>query len=394
MSPDHIIIVGGGVIGSSIAYHLCNGPYTGSVTVVERDSSYRRASSFLSMGGIRQQFGSTENIRLAQHSIRFYERFDDTLANYKNLPPVRFRQRGYLFLVSEAMSKNFEQRYVTQRKLGADVERLDVETIRKQLPDLVVDDIAFAVFGPKDGYIDPRAVLVGFRNIAETTGATFVESAVTGLMVNGGRINGVTLDNGAILKARAVVCAAGPYAVSLAALADVELPVTPVRQQLFRCELPHYWPYRFPMIVDPSGVHWRHDDPVRNGESDRIVVARTKLDEPAGENFVCDVGRWNTDFRPPLVARLPALAAARLVEGWAGLYEMTPDHNPLIGEHSEIGGFFLANGFSGHGLMMAPAVGAAMSEILTTGSTTLCDISAFDPGRFSSGNYFEDEAMI
>ena len=394
MASDRIVIVGGGVVGSSIAWHLRTGGFEGDVVVVERDPTYRRASSFLAMGGVRQQFGSAANIRLAQHSIRFYERFDTAMRTPDHQPRAWFRQRGYLFLANDETADRFERRYERQRALAACVERLDVDAIRALVPDLALDDIRFGVFGPDDGYANPREVLAGFRHAAAAAGATYVTGEVTRLRVATGRVHGVTLDDGAVLDARAVVNAAGPFAARLAALADVALPVEPVRQHLFRCALPRRWPHRFPVVVDPDGVHWRHDDPVVPGEPDRIVVARTKLDEPPGENFECDEDRWAADFRPPLVARLPALAAAELVEGWAGLYEMTPDHNPLLGEHPALAGFHLANGFSGHGLMMAPATGAALAELLTTGASTRLDISAFDPGRFARGEAFRDDAMI
>ena len=389
MSPDRIVIVGGGVVGSSIAWHLRSGGFEGEVAVVERDPTYRRASSFLAMGGVRQQFGSAANIRLAQHSIRFYERFDDALRTPDHQPRAWFRQRGYLFLANDENAARFERRYARQRALGARVERLDVDAIRARVPDLALDDIRFGIFGPDDGYASPREVLAGFRHAAAA-----VTGEVTRLRTAGGRVRGVTLDGGASLDARAVVNAAGPFAAKLAALADLDLPVTPVRQHLFRCALPHRWPHRFPVVIDPGGVHWRHDDPVAPGDPDRIIVACTKLDEPPGEHFTCDPQRWITDFRPPLVARLPAFEAAELVEGWAGLYEMTPDHNPLLGEHPALGGFYLANGFSGHGLMMAPATGTALAELLTTGASTRLDIAAFDPGRFARGEEFRDDAMI
>ncbi len=394
MSADRIVIVGGGVVGSSIAWHLRSGGFEGEVAVVERDPTYRRASSFLAMGGVRQQFGSTVNIRLAQHSIRFYERFDDAMRTPDHQPRAWFRQRGYLFLADDENAARFERRYARQRALGARVERLDVDAIRARVPDLALDDIRFGIFGPDDGYASPREVLAGFRHAAAAAGATYVTGEVTRLDVAGGRVRGVTLDGGASLDAGAVVNAAGPFAARLAALADLDLPVTPVRQHLFRCALPRRWPHRFPVVIDPGGVHWRHDDPLAAGDPDRIIVARTKLDEPPGENFACDADRWTTDFRPPLVARLPAFETAELVEGWAGLYEMTPDHNPLLGEHPELGGFYLANGFSGHGLMMAPATGTALAELLTTGASTRLDISAFDPGRFARGAQFRDDAMI
>ena len=394
MSADRVVIVGGGVVGSSIAWHLFDRGFRGQVAVVERDPSYRRASSFLAMGGVRQQFGSAANIRLAQHSIRFYQRFDACMRTPAHRPRAWFRQRGYLFLVDAASASRFERRYERQRALGARVERLDVHAIRALVPDLHLDDIEFGLFGPEDGYANPREVLAGFRHAAAAAGAAYITGEVTKVNAAQGRVAGVTLDDGGVLEARAVVNAAGPFAATLAARAGVELPVAPVRQHLFRCALPRRWPHRFPVVVDPGGVHWRHDDPSAPEDADRIVVAFTNPDEPSGENFVADPDRWTGVVRPPLVARLPAFEAAELVEAWAGLYEMTPDHNPLLGEHPELGGFVLANGFSGHGLMMAPATGAAMAELLTTGASTTLDVGAFDPGRFARGASLHDDAMI
>ncbi|MYD70402.1 MAG: FAD-binding oxidoreductase [Acidobacteria bacterium] len=394
MATRQIVIVGGGVIGSSIAWHLRASGRDVDVTVIERDPAYRRASSFLAMGGVRQQFSSAANIRLAQRSIGFYRRFDETMGAPGARPRAWLRQRGYLFLVNDAMVERFERRYATQRSLGAKVERLSVEAIRAHAPDLRLDDIRFGLFGPDDGYANPREVLAGFRRAAEAAGATYVTGSVTGVAVAGGRVRDVTLDDVNAVPADALVNAAGPFAARLAAMAGVDLPVAPVRQHLFRCALPHRWPYRFPVVIDPTGVHWRHDDPAAPDGQDRIIVAKTRLDEPAGENFDCDLSRWEDDFRPPLVRRLPALGAVELIEGWAGLYEMTPDHNPLIGAHPAIAGFYLANGFSGHGLMMAPAVGAAMAELLTTGASTRIDIAPFDPTRFARGETFHDDAMI
>ena len=163
---------------------------------------------------------------------------------------------------------------------------------------------------------------------------------------------------------------------------------------LFRCALSARWPYRFPVVIDPTGVHWRHDDPIAESDPDRLIVAYTKLDEPPGENFDCDLSRWTTDFRPPLTRRVPGLEPLELIEGWAGLYAMTPDHNPLLGEHPAAPGFFLANGFSGHGLMMAPAVGKVLSELIRTDRADTIDVRCFDPGRFDRGELVHDEAMV
>ena len=346
------------------------------------------------MGGVRQQFSSQANIQLAQRSVRFYRRFDTDLRVPGHIPRANFSPRGYLFLATDANAERFERRYMQQRTLGAHVERLDLDGIRRLVPDLYLDDVRFGVFGPDDGYANPREVLAGFRHAAAAAGADYVADEAVGIEREQGQVRGVVLGSGDRIEGAAVVNAAGPFAARVGRLAGVDVPVQPVRQHLFRCALPRTWPYRFPVVVDPTGVHWRHEDPVDDNDTDRIVVARTRLDEPPGENFECDEERWTTDFRPPLVRRLPALVDAELIEGWSGLYEMTPDHNPVIGQHPDLGGFYLANGFSGHGLMMAPAVGEAVAELIARGTARSVDLAPFDVTRFARGEMFWDEAMI
>ena len=393
-TSETIVIVGGGVIGSSIAYHLRQDGHAGRVVVVERDPTYARASSFLAMGGIRQQFSSAVNIQLAQYSTRFYTEFDMALRVPGHVPRANFRQRGYLFLVDDALTDRFEARVERQRRLGARVKRLTLDQLSVLVPGVRLDDIRFGVFGPDDGYGEPREVLAGVRAAAAAAGAEYLTAEVVGLTRRSGRIAGVVLDSGERIPGDAVVNAAGPFAARLGAMAGIELPIRPVRQQLFRCALPVRWPYRFPVVIDPTGVHWRHDDPVTDSDPDRLLVACTRPGEPPGENFVCDLSRWETDFRPPLVRRVPGLEPLALIEGWAGLYAMTPDHNPLLGEHPAAPGFFLANGFSGHGLMIAPAIGKVLSELIRTGRSDTTDVRCFDATRFERGELVHDEAMI
>jgi glycine/D-amino acid oxidase-like deaminating enzyme len=387
-----VVIVGGGVVGCSIAWHLRHGGFNGRVVVVERDSTYSRASSFLAMGGIRQQFSAPANVAMAQYSVRFYERFDETMSVGGHVSDAWFRQRGYLFLVNAANAERFEARLERQRTLGVAVERWTVDTIRARIPDLVVDDIGFGVFGPEDGYADPRRVLAGFRAGAEHAGVEFLEGEVAQVTHDAGRVTGVRVQ-GATLSSPIVVNAAGAYAAHVARSADVDLPVVPVRQQLFRCVLPAAMAYRFPMVIDPSGVHWRHDDP-RGAGADRIIVAHSNVDEAPGENLDADMSRWEREFLPPLAARVPGFAALRPLEGWAGLYEMSPDHNAIIGEHPALHGFYLANGFSGHGLMMAPATGRAIADLIVTGRSDTVDVTPFRLARFAHGAAIHDDAML
>ena len=387
-----IVIVGGGIIGSSIAYHLRRRDPTLDVVVIERDPTYARASSRLAMGGIRQQFSSRPNIQLAQHSVTFYRRFDSEFGHL-NGGRANFRQRGYLFLVDAANEARFETRIDRQRELGAYVARLEVNQVRRLVPDLVLDDIRFGVFGPQDGYANPRAILTGLQRAAAEAGARYVADTVTSIGRSARTLQSVGLASGAEIPTETVVIAAGAYSAVMGTLVEIEVPVRPVRQQLFRCVLPRRWPYRFPVVVDPTGVHWRHEDPDGPDDSDRIIVARTNPDEAPGENFSCDMTRWTSEFRDPMVARVPALEGVQLLEGWAGLYEMTADHNPLIGEHPDLAGFYLATGFSGHGVMMAPGVGHCVSELIVTGRSSI-DVSAFDVTRFARGELFSDDAMI
>ncbi len=394
MSTADVVIIGGGVVGSSIGYHLRQDGFTGRIVVVERDDTYARASSNLAMGGIRQQFGSTVNIKLSQYSIAFYRDFDARMSVAGHTARAWFRQRGYLFLVDGPSAERFERRYAILTSRGARTRRLSVDEIRTMLPDLHVDDLVFGLIGPDDGYANPKEVLRGFRAGARAAGVEYVTAEVSTIRREDERVTGVTLASGERLDTPAVVNAGGPFAGAVAKRAGLHQPVEPVRQHLFRCDLPRYWPYRWPMTIDPGGVHWRHDDPLEPGEPDRIILARTKLDEPPGENFACDESRWLADFYPDLVRRVPAFKDVRLVEGWAGLYEMTPDHNPMIGEHPALKGFFMANGFSGHGLMMAPATGKVVSELIRCGRSETFDISDLSIERFARGELFWDEAMI
>ena len=393
MTSVDVVIVGGGVVGCSIAWHLRHGGFTGRVVVAERDSTYARASSNLAMGGIRQQFSAAANVAMARFSVRFYEQFDETMSVGGYRSDAWLRQRGYLFLVTADRAERFERRLEVQRTLGVAVERWSVDRIHEHVPGLVLDDIVFGAFGPEDGYADPRRVLAGFRAGAVHAGAEFMEGEATAIEHENGRVQGVVV-GGARIATQVVVNAAGPYAARVARMAGVELPVIAVRQQLFRCRLPARLPFRFPMLIDPSGVHWRHDDARSPGGADGIVVARTNADEPAGENLTTDMSRWDRDYAPDLVRRMPSFRDLRPIEGWAGLYEMTPDHNAIIGEHPGVHGFFLANGFSGHGLMMAPATGRAIADLIRTGRSDAIDIAPFRIERFAHGSLMHDDAML
>lgn len=394
MSRADVVIVGGGVVGSAAAWRLRHDGFSGRIVVVERDATYARASSFLAMGGIRQQFGSAVCVQMVQHSVALWREFDTRMATPSHTPRAWFRQRGYLFLADDSNAEALLAREAAQAEAGAAQRRLTVDEIRALVPGLMLDDLRFGLFGPEDGYANPREVLFGLRAAAMTAGAEYVQDEVTALEVEGGRVTGVGLASGARFAAPVVVNAGGALSGRVARLAGLDVPVEPVRQLLFRCTLPYTWPARFPMVVDPGGVHWRHDDAVAPGDPDRIILAFTKWDEPAGENLACDDLRWEQEFYPALIRRLPAAVDVRDVHGWAGHYEMTPDHNPVLGEHPALRGLVFASGFSGHGLMMSPATGLVVSELVRFGESRTFDITPFAVDRFARGAYVRDGATI
>ena len=382
MNAD-VVIVGGSVVGCNAAINLRNDGFRGRIVVVERDFSYSRASAYLAMGGIRQQFCTPVTVQMVQHSLHVWTAME----------PARFRQRGYLFLADPPRAASAMQRFEAERRAGARVQLLSREDIRAIVPDLMLDDVVFGVLGPQDGYAAPREALRELRRIAEQS-AEFIQDEVTGLEVVNGAIDAVKLASGAAIKTAKAVNATGAWSGAIGRMAGLDVPVTPMRQMLFRATLPQVWSYRFPMVIDPGGVHWRHEDPSEEGAPDRIIVAFTKWDEPVGENFAPATERWEREFFPALVRRLPAFRDLTAVEGWSGLYEMTPDHNPVLGEHPRVRGLVFASGFSGHGLMMSPATGKIVSEFVREGRSTTFDVAIFAPDRFERGALVHDAATI
>jgi glycine/D-amino acid oxidase-like deaminating enzyme len=397
--PDHaaVVVVGGGVIGSSVALRLRQKLRGARVVVVERDPSYARASSYLATGGIRQQYESPLNVAMARYGIEFYRRFDQLTAACGQRSRAWFRQRGYLFLADEGNAERLEQRYLTQQAAGAMVERWTPARVADHVPGLATHDVVFGLFGPEDGYLDPREVLAGFCAMAASAGVEYVHGAVTGIERAAGRVAGVRVTSGdgeREIASPVVVNAAGAYAAAVGRAAGLTLPIDPVRQHLFRLELDAPLESRIPMVFDPDGTHWRLDDPRSGADPECLIVGRSRSSEPPGENFECDRQRLESEMLPTFARRHPRLAIRSVMEGWAGLYEMTPDHNALLGEHPSLPGFVVAAGFSGHGLMMAPATGRAIAELVADGQSKTFDIRPLAPDRFERGQPFRDGALV
>lgn len=241
--------------------------------------------------------------------------------------------------------------------------------------------------------MNPRMALEAMRALATDAGATYVAGEVIGLRADDGRVSGVALSTGDYIATQAIVCAAGAYSGTIGAIADVIVPVVPVRQQLFRAALPEGVPFKLPVVLTPPGLHWRYEAPVAPGLPAHIVCAWTETDEPAGERFHVDARRWTEVFAPVLTRYMPSYAGAELAGSWAGLYEMTDDRHPLLGEHPALAGFYVACGFSGHGLMLSPATGATIASLIVSGRSPI-DVSEFAPDRFERGLRIDDDPTM
>ena len=382
MQTADVVIVGGGCMGAAAAYYLARHG-AGRVVLVEREPQLATQSTGRNAGGVRHQFSDPANIALSRESIALFERFEDEVGS-----PIDFWQHGYLFLLSSAGAvAAFERAVALQRSLGIDVAWLSGAEAAAMTPGLDATGVVAATFCAKDGITDPNGVTMGFVRAAQTRGLTVLrDTEVTGLDVEAGRMARVRTTRGDIATP-VVVNAAGPWAGQVAALAGVSLPVTPERRHIF--------------IAQPeAGVSW--DDPRFAGRtpSSRLMVIdfdTTFYFHREGAGLLFGMGdpgerpgfdqsvRW--DFLPAVtevaMRRLPALSEAAVTHAWAGLYEMTPDHNPVIGPAGP-DGFFAIAGFSGHGFQQAPAAGRALADLIV-GRRPDLDLAPFAFSRFATG---------
>ena len=384
-----ILIIGGGIMGSSIAYHLKKDGFEGTVAIFEKDSTYEFSSTTLSAGGVREQFSTEVNIRLSQYSIDFYEKFDEAMAVNGEKAHAEFRQRGYLFLASETNWPLIEKNCHFQKRLGANVNLLSVEEALKIIPHLNPTGLVGASFGRKDGYLDPYGTLQGFIKKARNLGVRYVNDEITGILKDRSQVNGVTTRKGDKYTGAVIVNAAGPWAAEVGKMAGVDLPVDPVRRMVFVFQPSEIFNYDLPLVIDVTGLYFRH-------ETGKVIMAgKSILDEPPGFNFKVDNAFFNQTMWPILADRIPVFDRLKLIKGWSGLYEINRlDSNALLGEYPGLKGFYMAIGFSGHGFQQAPAVGKVMSELIRLGRYETIDVSPLNYERVISGKLVIEEEVV
>lgn len=374
------VIVGGGVIGASVAYHLAKRGLR-NVVVFERDR-LGSGSTGKNAGGIRLQFSTEINVRLSQRSLPRLEAFAEEMGS-----DIAFRQVGYLFLIThEKDVAPFERSLALWQRLGVPARRLERADVTAIFPELCVDDVRFATFCAKDGYADPNSILQGYVARARSLGVRFVEDApVTGIDRTGGAVSSVTTP-GERVATTLVVDAAGAWAAEVGRLAGVELPITPLRRQIFVTERVPGLEHDIPLTVEFATGLYMH----RESGGVLLGMADPK-DGPGYDDSV------NWDFLPDIVeramARLPLLERAAIRTAWGGLYENTPDKHPIVGRIEGVEGFVSAAGFSGHGVMHAPAIGELVAELIVDGRTSL-DLTPLRASRFADGGLVAEHNVI
>lgn len=383
-----VIITGGGIMGSATAYYLMNADSTLRVAVVERDPSYARASTTLSMSNVRIQFSLKENIRISQYTFEILARFEDEMTIEDRRPKIYYHREGNLFLVDQQNKRAAEEAFDLQKKLGCRIEWWSAEKIKQRFALYEPGNLVGGTFGPDDGHFDPYAMLMAYKARAKFLGAAYLEDEITEINKAGGRVEGVSLASGQNLKAGFVVNCAGAWAAQIAATAGVELPVVPIKRQVFTLDTAVKPESPLPLTVLPSGMYFRTET------GGVILLGKSMTEDPKGFNFSWDEKRFMEILWPELAEFVPAFDRLKLIRGWAGLYAVnTLDGNAILGQWPEIKGFYLANGFSGHGLQQAPAVGRYLTELILQKPLSL-DLSIFGPQRILENKPLNEGGLV
>lgn len=368
-----IVIIGGGIMGSAVAYFLGTSGRAGTVTVIEPDPTYAQASTPAGAGGVRRLMCRPENIRMSQFSLDFYADFRDVMATENSPADIQFRRQGYLFLTSAAGVDDLTRNFETQSREGVPAELLDLSALHARFPSVGTDNVALACHSPEDAWIDPHAALTGFRKKAESLGVRYLRDRVVGLERTKSAVTRAALQSGRQLTGEIFLNTAGAWVGEIAAMTGAKLPVEPM------CRVQHFWRCAheiepLPLIKDDSGAFLRP-------EGSEFVGGRPSWEIDPG--FIWDIDRgyfanYFEDTVWPLIAKMvPKFETIKLDRSWGGHYAQNLfDGNMIIGRYSEgLENLYTACGFSGHGIMHAPAVGRALAELTLNGGFQTLDLS-------------------
>lgn len=376
MQAFDLIIVGGGVMGSAIATYLLRADPDLDILIIERDSTYTYSSTVRSDGNLRVQFNIKENIQMSLYGLEVLATFATDMATADHTPDIGFRQQGNLYVVDSAGETFAKQGLALQQSLGGAVEWLEPDQIKNLHPLFHSTHCVGATFGRQDGTMSPLDVLLAYRRKAEVLGAHFLDAEVSHLRQNSNQITGVQLTSGDIFHSPVVVNAAGAWAAPLARTVGVDLPIQPVKRQIYVVEIEPHFDHILPMLLLPNGQYLFHE-----GGNLFTVGGELPNDPITDDDFSWNREPFEEYLWEGFVEYLPAFDRLKITNGWAGLYAVnTFDHNAILGEYPLMRGLYLANGFSGHGFQQCHAVGRYLAELIL-GSPPTLDLAIFSPQR-------------
>ena len=378
---SNIVIVGGGVMGASTLFHLASRGIK-NVVLLEKNEFFGQEATGRCAGGVRYQFATEENIRLSLASLPMLERFKEEIGQ-----DVDYRQCGYLFVLTNARDvETFKKNTALQNSLGVKTEWLTGDEVRSRLPGMKFEDALGGTFNSKDGLVDPNSVVMGYISASQKLGAKAItDIEVTGFGITGGKITSVKTNKG-VIETPVVVDAAGPWAGVVGKMAGIDIPITSLRRQMLTTTPLPDLPRDFPFVIDFAQSLYFH----REGEG--VLTGMSNPNETHGFDENVD-DNWEMVNMEAAISRLPMLEKAGLLSHWAGLYEVTPDAHPFFGK-TQLEGFYIVGGFSGHGFMHGPVSGKIMAEIILDGKSATVDVSGLDLARFVEGRLIREYNVV
>ncbi|MBT3176026.1 MAG: FAD-binding oxidoreductase [Desulfobacula sp.] len=389
-----VIIMGGGIMGLSTAYHLMKADSSLKVIVIEKDLGYEKSSTALSMVNVRIQFSLKENVQISQYASKILENFEDEMAVNGKKPAIFYRREGNLFLYDEKSEPAAQKAFHMQKELGCAVEWWSTKKLKEKYPMYEnLDNIVGATFGPEDGHLDAYALLMGFKTKAASMGVSIIQDEVVELIKNkdgeesGTAIQGVKTASGETFYSSHVVNCTGAWAARLLKTAGIDLPIDPTKRQVFAVKPEFTLDGPLPLTILPSGFYFRTET------GGLLLLGKSMENDPVGFDFSWDQERFELLWEE-LYEFAPVFEALKLIKGWSGLYAVnTMDANAILGEWPNLKGLYLANGFSGHGMQQGPAVGRYITELIT-GQKPILDLSIFNPIRILENNPIREDGIV